>query len=525
MKSSISAGLVACLVHAAQIRAHGMGPWHHCTEDVRIVTVTETIISTLTAGRPTKVATASSICTDEPPQTYPTGKPGHPGGGWGNPPYSNGTTPVIKGKAFDRILSIWLETTAYNNSIADPNCAALIDHGILLTRNYGVGAPSSPNYIAPASGDDFGLNHDSYIVINKNVSTIVDLLEDKGISWVDYNQGLEYTGSLNYTHDDAVEGNYALKHNLLARFDSIRQNPERRNKLQNLTDAHHQYLIPLPMFTISSTFSQSYVWFYNALDNEALPQWSFVTPNLYNDGHDTNVSVSCNFTRYFVEDLLQNKYFNDGHTLIYITWQANGQYPTESNHVAGILIGDAIPQELVGTTDDAYYNHYSWLASIEANFGLHTLGRWDVGANVWRLVGSKTGDEIRTWDPAAATSVAVNHDAGFRREGDYAFDSYLWNQTYGGLFSSDNHTTHTYVAPDPDLVRNGRTVLPAVAGLWRGSALPSYYADVIELPDAFHPPPGFQVGIPLMPPMPIVVPLDFYPYADPYDYPHGSSGD
>lgn len=57
---------------------------------------------------------------------------------------------------------------------------------------YGVGAPSQPNYIAPGSGDTFGLNSDSFILVNRNVPTIVDLLEDKGISWGDYNEGLPY---------------------------------------------------------------------------------------------------------------------------------------------------------------------------------------------------------------------------------------------------------------------------------------------------------------------------------------------
>ena len=124
------------------------------------------------------------------------------------------STSYVKGKAFDRILVIYLETTAFDNAIQDrefhislplsikahkltlyeANCQALIKQGILHTETYGVGVPSQPNYIAPASGDTFGLNSDSFILVNKNVSTVVDLLEDKCISWSDYNEGLPYTG-------------------------------------------------------------------------------------------------------------------------------------------------------------------------------------------------------------------------------------------------------------------------------------------------------------------------------------------
>jgi hypothetical protein len=250
--------------------------------------------------------------------------------------------------------------------------------------------------------------------------------------------------------------------------------------------------------------------------------------------------------------LLSNSYYNNN-ALIYVTWQADGLHPTGRNHVAGILMGSAIPSSLVGTTDGNFYNHYSDLATVEANWGLHHLGRWDVGANVWSFVASKTGDQVRQWD----TSIA----------GD-AFTNYYWNQSYGGVFSSDPTTTHTYVAPNTQLVRNGRTILPAIASLWGSSSytgtrssktkrdgkgkycipkkknkisatastgygptgtagqvttttsaapsvtngLPDYYRDIIELPDALHPPQGFAVSIGLNPAAPITTPITIYPY-------------
>jgi hypothetical protein len=231
----------------------------------------------------------------------------------------------------------------------------------------------------------------------------------------------------------------------------------------------------------------------------------FLTPNLYNNGHDTNVSVSCNFTRSFVENLLANKYFNKN-TLVYITWQANGQYAEERNHVAGILVGSAVPDHLRGTVDDTYYNHYSDLSTAEANWDLHTLGRWDVGANVWRLVGDQTGDKVRQWDSSIAGG---------------SFESYYWNQSYGGVFSSANHTSHVYVSPNLDLVHSGRSVLPEIKKTWEKKEnvcspeylLPDYYRDIIELPDAFHPPKGFEVPIPLTPPAPITSPITAYPHS------------
>lgn len=383
-------------------------------------------------------------------------------------------TSHVKGKAFSRIMQIYLETTAYNNTIAEPNCRPLIESGLLLTNMYGVAAPSQPNYVAPASGDYFGTNSDSFLLVDRNVSTIVDLLEDRGVSWGDYNEGLPYSGFEGFRYENLAEGNYERKHNLLVRFNSVSEDADRLAKVKNLT------------------------LFNEDLAANRLPQWIFVTPNLYNNGHDTNISVSCNWTNTFVQPLLKNSNFNDGNTLIYITWQANGQYPTERNHVAGIMLGSALPKHLVNKTDDSYYNHYSELSSVEANWGLHTLGRWDVGANVWRWVGKKTGDRIREWS---------------RRVAGDSFENYYWNQSYGGVFSSANTTSHSYVAPNLRIRSPGthRTVLPAIARLWAGSSLPDYYRDVIEVPDALHPPKGFEVPVGLSPAEPITTPITAYP--------------
>jgi acid phosphatase len=39
---------------------------------------------------------------------------------------------------------------------------------------------------------------------------------------------------------------------------------------------------------------------------------------------------------------------------------------TDRNHVAGIVLGDVVPKNLVGTNDSAYYNHYSQISTVEA---------------------------------------------------------------------------------------------------------------------------------------------------------------
>lgn len=66
------------------------------------------------------------------------------------------------------------------------------------------------------------------------MATVVDLLEDKGISWGNYNEGLPYSGFDGFAYNNSVEGSYQRKHNLLMRFNSIAKT-DRTAQINNLT--------------------------------------------------------------------------------------------------------------------------------------------------------------------------------------------------------------------------------------------------------------------------------------------------
>jgi hypothetical protein len=95
-----------------------------------------------------------------------------------------------------------------NSDITD-----LAKQGILLTEYFGLTHPSQPNYIASVGGDYFGLNHDGFVRIPENVSTVVDLFDTKGITWAGYFQGLPgpgYMGQGNTEYDGTWD--YVRKH-------------------------------------------------------------------------------------------------------------------------------------------------------------------------------------------------------------------------------------------------------------------------------------------------------------------------
>lgn len=243
----------------------------------------------------------------------------------------------------------------------------LATQGIVLTNYYATTHPSEPNYAAVVGGDNFGMDNDDFNTIPANISTVVDLLDTKGISWAEYEESLPYAGfqGFNYSNQVTFANDYDRKHNPLIIYESVTNNATRLSLIKNFTS------------------------FESDLEAQTLPQWSFITPNMTNDGHDTTITFAANWSRSFLEPLLNNSYFMNN-TLIILTFDEVETYNT-SNRVWAVLLGGAIPESLHGTTDDTFYNHFSMISTVSANWGLPSLGRWDCEANVLATVANKTG--------------------------------------------------------------------------------------------------------------------------------------
>jgi Phosphoesterase family len=171
--------------------------------------------------------------------------------------------------------------------------------------------------------------------------------------------------------------------------------------------------------------SKNLTLFNEDLENDALPQWMFITPNMSvlpfsllfdstwpgitaNDGHDSSVTTAGVFVRRFLEPLLTDSRFMKN-TLILLSTSRPLSLPwllttpsedykllnstnvsetafdeTERyfipNIVFSVLLGDAVPTTAWGTTDDTSYDHYSMAATVENNWDLGNLGLNDMRA-------------------------------------------------------------------------------------------------------------------------------------------------
>ncbi|KIM81495.1 hypothetical protein PILCRDRAFT_821283 [Piloderma croceum F 1598] len=250
---------------------------------------------------------------------------------------------------FSNMLLIILENTDYSSAIADPNLKSFASSGVLFSNWDAIGHPSQPNYIAITSGSTNGVTSDSTITIN--VKNVADLLETKGLTWKSYQEN--WPGNC-FTGTESTDGLYFRKHNPFISYTDIQQNSTRCAKIVDASQ-------------LSTDIS-----------NGQLPTFAWYTPNINNDGHNTNVTFAGNWLKGFLASTSVTSHFD----VVLVTFDET-EAQTGPNHVYTAIAGKAVTNK--GATVSTALTHYSVLATLEANFGLGNLGKNDVTATPFPL--------------------------------------------------------------------------------------------------------------------------------------------
>jgi Phosphoesterase family len=117
-----------------------------------------------------------------------------------------------------------------------------------------------------------------------------------------------------------------------------------------------------------------------------LVAYSFYTPNMNNDGHNTNVGVAGAWVSKFLDKTFGEK-LRKG-TLVILTFDESDR--NSDNRIYTLFLGDMVkdasqqdPKVL-----DRHYTHYNVLRTIEDNFGLQPLAEGDREAapitDIWK---------------------------------------------------------------------------------------------------------------------------------------------
>jgi phosphoesterase family protein len=271
----------------------------------------------------------------------------------------------MKTKAFERIFIIMFENELAEAVLGNPYMKSLSTKGVYLTNSFGVSHPSQPNYLASISGATWGFagsgGDNCRDVPDVNAATIVDLLENKGITWKAY---MENMPADNKTV--CIDGLYFRKHNPFVSFNTINSNGARMARIVNANELQAD------------------------INNNTLPQYSWYTPNIQNDGHTIlhdfepnnpmrNVNFLAQWLESFLTSVLTNPNFTKG-TLVVITFDES--IPYDNNHTYTVLLGDMVQPQTVHER----YDHYSLLRTVEENFDLGSLGKNDQDASWYQFL-------------------------------------------------------------------------------------------------------------------------------------------
>ena len=262
---------------------------------------------------------------------------------------------------FDRVLIIVLENADYETASKDKNLADLAAQGASFTNFHALFHPSYPNYLAMVAGTDFGIHRRGRYLADNQANlpndaahrSIADRLIGAGLDFKQYAEELpNETCPWNYSSQHASDkrGNYARRHVPFLSFREVQQKWCDR------------------VIRVDSSKSDNY---FVEDAKKGLVAYSFYTPNLNHDGHDTNVQTAGTWVKKFLSDSFPEK--GRQGTLVVVTFDESGG--NSDNRIYTLLLGDMVkpPNQEDPKALAKRYDHYSVLRTIEDNFGLEPL--------------------------------------------------------------------------------------------------------------------------------------------------------
>ncbi len=352
------------------------------------------------------------------------------------------------------VFVIVLENEDYSATFGDPSAfpylaGTLVKQGALLSNYYAIGHESNDNYIALVSGqppniqnqadcqfyDDFvgglplpgGIEGGSGCVYPAGVQNIGTQLSAAGLSWKAYEQDMgndpnRETAACGHPALDSQDGTqnaepgdgYATRHDPFVYFHSVIDD-------RSYCDAH-VVALGSPSGAMPADALAGETGLATDLGRAATtPSFSFITPNLCDDGHDypcTNQTGGASaaadidsFLGTWVPKITSSPAYKQG-GLLEITFDESGgptddsssccgEQPGPGSPLPGILglgggkVGALLLSPYIrgGTVSSTAYNHYSSLATWEELFGLPRL------ADAATVTGTFGTDVFSGWRP------------------------------------------------------------------------------------------------------------------------------
>lgn len=273
------------------------------------------------------------------------------GGGGGGTGLSQPQTPVPSGQPmFSHVVLVVEENHSYSEVMGNtsmPYFNQLASQYSVAAQYFANAHPSLPNYFMLTTGQTETLDDNFSGTISDD--NVVRELVKAGKSWKCYAESIPSQG---YLQGDS--GSYLRHHNPFSYFSDVQNDSSQAANI-----------VPFTQFATD-------------LANNALPQYSFVVPDVTNDAHDGTPAQADSWLQSNIAPLIANSAFQSSGLLI-ITFDEGDQ--SDLNHgggqVATLIIS---PQAKKGFQSQTLYQHQSTLRLMMVSSGITTLPGFSASA-------------------------------------------------------------------------------------------------------------------------------------------------
>jgi acid phosphatase len=256
-------------------------------------------------------------------------------------------TPTPTSLSFSHVFLVVEENHSYAEVVGNsgmPYLNSLIQTNGLATQYYANTHPSLPDYLWLSSGSNDGITDDDCASATGalKVDNVVRELNDAGLSWKAYAESLPAVGYMGCS-----SGEYVQRHNPFMYYSDV---------IDNSTE--QQKIVPFTQFAIDR-------------ENNALPRFSYIVPNLLDDAHDGTLAQADNWLQGNIGPLLSTAMFQAGGAGLLIVVFDEG---TDSTNGGGQVAWVAIsPKAKVNYKSVAFYQHQSTLRLMLQGLGVTTF--------------------------------------------------------------------------------------------------------------------------------------------------------
>jgi len=248
--------------------------------------------------------------------------------------------------SFGHVFVLVEENHNYGDVIASPSIPylnSLAGQYGLATNYFANAHPSIPDYFMLTTGETLtfidAATPDVFPVSDDNV---VRELIAASKTWKSYAEDLP---SIGYIGGDTAR--YAVRHNPLAYMTDVQSN-----------SAQKQNLVPFTYFPVD-------------LSTANLPDYSFVVPNLCNDGHDCPLTTVDQWLKTNLDPLIQSPMFQKDGLLVIVFDEADlTDFTAGGGHVVAVIVS---PLAKRGYRSIVFYQHQSVLRLALEGLGVTRL--------------------------------------------------------------------------------------------------------------------------------------------------------